>query len=116
MAWARYGHAHPERRPADPLLDRFLPDPDVDEYHQHTIAAPAPVTFAVAKQHDFQASPLIGGIFWLREAPSLLRGRPYRREGPRSFLEWLLAGGWAVLAEDPGREIVVGCPRSPGRR
>ena len=101
LAWARYGHAHPERRPPDPLLDRFLPGPDVDEYHQRTIGAPAPVTFAVAKQQDFQASPLIGGIFWLREVPSMLRGRPYRRQGPRSFLEWLLAGGWGVLAEDP---------------
>lgn len=111
-AWARYGHAHLDR-PPDPLLDRFLPDPEVDEYHQHTIHAPAPVTFAVAKEQDFQASPLIGGIFWLREAPALLRGRPYRREGPRSFLEWLLAGGWGVLAEDPGREIVVGCYTQP---
>jgi hypothetical protein len=114
LAWARFGHAHPERRPPDPLLDRFLPDPDVDEYHQHTTRAPAPVTYAVAKQHDFQASPLIWGIFWLREGvPALLRGRPYRREGPRSFLEWLLAGGWGVLAEDPGREIVVGAYMQP---
>jgi hypothetical protein len=96
-----------------PLLDRFLPDPDVDEYHQHTIRAPAPVTFAAAKQQDIQASPLIRGIFWLREIPALLRGRPNRREGPRSFLEETLAGGWGVLAEDPGREIVVGCYTQP---
>jgi hypothetical protein len=113
-AWARYGNAHPERRPPDPLLDRFLPGPDVDEYHQHTIRAPAPVTFAVAKQHDFQASPLLWGMFWLREGvPALLRGRLYRREGSRSFLDWLLAAGWGVLAEHPGREFVVGCYTRP---
>jgi hypothetical protein len=100
-AWARYGNAHPERRP-DPLPDRFLPGPDVDEYHQHTIRAPAPVTFAVAKQHDLQASPLLWGMFWLREGvPALLRGRLYRREGPRSFLDWLLAAGWECWPNIP---------------
>jgi hypothetical protein len=60
-AWARYGHAHPQRHPPDPLLDRFLPGPEVDEYHHRAIGAPAPVTNAVAKHHDFQGSPLIWG-------------------------------------------------------
>jgi hypothetical protein len=113
--WARYGHAHPERHPPDPLLDRFLPHPDVDEYHHQAIRAPAPVTFAVAKQQDIQASPLIRGIFWLREVPALLRGRPYRRPGPRSLLVETLAGGWGVLAEASGREIVMGCYTQPWR-
>jgi hypothetical protein len=52
VAWARYGHAHPERRPRDDLLDQFIPEPEVDEYHQLTVNAPAPITFAVAKDMD----------------------------------------------------------------
>jgi hypothetical protein len=108
LAWARFGHAHPERRPPDPLLDRFLPDPDVDEYHQHTIAAPAPVTFAVAKQQDFQASSLIGGIFWLREIPALLRA-PYVAE-PATGVTAAVAG--ALVAGG----LALTPPRSPPRR
>lgn len=40
LAWARYGHVHPRRHPPDELLDRFLPDPEVDEYHQVEVRAP----------------------------------------------------------------------------
>jgi len=60
VTWARYGHAHPERRPRDEFLDRFLPDPEVDEHHHVKAQAPAPVTFAAAKDMDLQASPCTG--------------------------------------------------------
>jgi hypothetical protein len=33
VTWARYGHVDPARHPSDELLDRFLPHPEVDEYH-----------------------------------------------------------------------------------
>ena len=36
VAWAHYGHTRPDRRPRDELLDRFIPNPEVDEYHQLT--------------------------------------------------------------------------------
>ena len=73
-SWARYGHPRHEHHPRDELLDRFIPNPEVDEYHQLKVNAPAPITFAVAKAMDLQASPIVRGIFWLRAVPAMLRG------------------------------------------
>jgi hypothetical protein len=110
---ARYGHVHLERHPHDELMDRFIPDPEVDEYHQFEVTAPAAVTFAVANGMDLQASPIIKGIFWLRAVPTLLRGQPFRRQGPLGLLQETLALGFGVLAEIPDREIVVGTYTQP---
>jgi hypothetical protein len=116
VAWTRYGHTHPERYPRDELLDRFIPNPEVDEYHQLEVDAPAPITFAVAKTMDLQASPIVNGIFWLRAVPTMLRGEPFRRQGPRGILEETLALGFGVLAEIPDRELVVGTYTQPWHR
>ena len=113
MAWARYGRADPRRHPRDELLDRFLPEPEVDEYHRLKVRAPAAVTFAAAKQMDIQASPVVKGIFWLRAIPSLLQGQPFRPQGSRSIVAETLEQGWGVLAEVPDREIVVGAYTQP---
>ena len=113
VTWARYGHTHPERRPRDQLLDRFLPDPEVDEYHHFTVNAPAPITFAAAKDMDLQAPPVAKAIFWLRAIPTLLRGEPFRPQGPRGIVQETLALGFGVLAEVPVREIVVGAYTQP---
>jgi hypothetical protein len=112
-SWARYGHSRPEHHPRDELLDRFIPNPEVDEYHQLTVNAPAAMTFAVAKAMDLQASPIVRGIFWLRAVPAMLLGQPVRRQGPRGLLEETLALGFGVLAEVPDREIVVGTYTQP---
>ena len=113
VAWARYGHADPRRHPRDELLDRFLPEPEVDEYHRLKVRAPAAVTFAAAKQMDIQASPVVKGIFWLRAIPSLLQGQPFRPQGSRGIVAETLDQGWGVLAEVPDREIVVGACTQP---
>jgi hypothetical protein len=113
VAWARYGRADPRRHPRDELLDRFLPEPEVDEYHRLKVRAPAAVTFAAAKQMDIQASPVVKGIFWLRAIPSLLQGQPFRPQGSRSIVAETLDQGWGVLAEVPDREIVVGAYTQP---
>jgi hypothetical protein len=102
-----------EQLPRDELLDRFLPEPEVDEYHRLKVRAPAAVTFAAAKQMDIQASPVVKGIFWLRAIPSLLQGQPFRPQGPRSIVAETLDQGWGVLAEVPDREIVVGAYTQP---
>jgi len=112
-AWARYGRADPRRHPRDELLDRFMPNPEVDEYHRLKIRAPAEVTFAAARQMDIQAAPVVRGIFWLRAVPSLLQGEPYRPRGSRGIVAETLDQGWGVLAEVPGREIVVGAYTQP---
>ena len=84
VQWTRYGHVDPERHPSDPLVDRFLPDPVVDEYHSLRVAAPAPMTFEAAKKMDLQASPFVKGIFALRAIPTMLKGEPLRLGGSES--------------------------------
>ena len=113
VAWARYRHVDPHRHPRDELDDRFLPEPEVDEYHQVRVRAPAAVTFAAAKQMDIQASPIVKGIFWLRAIPALLRGEPFRPQGSQGIVAETLGQGWGVLAEVPDREIVIGAYTQP---
>jgi hypothetical protein len=108
VKWVRYGKVDLDRYPSDGLLDRFMPHPEVDEYHSIEVAAPAPVTFDVATGVDVQDALAVRAIFFVRAVPSLLRGEPFRPEGSRSILDETLAQGFGVLAEVPGEEIVIG--------
>src|SRR5688500_7959135 len=109
--WYRYGRAS-RTGAADELLDRFLPEYDVRERHETLVSAPAPDTFEAAKALELHRSPLIRGIFRARE---LLMGATSRaaRPPPHPFLEEVLTLGWRVLAEVPGREIVLGAVTRP---
>jgi Polyketide cyclase / dehydrase and lipid transport len=113
VTWARYGHLDPARHPSDELLDRFLPHPEVDEYHSLQVHAPASITFAAGEQLDLQASAPIKAIFLLRSIPTLLQGKPARPQGSRGILEETLTLGFGVLAEVPDREIVIGTYTRP---
>jgi hypothetical protein len=113
VTWARYGHVDPARHPRDELLDRFLPHPEVDEYHSLQVHAPAAITFAAGKRMDLQAAPPIKGIFFLRSIPTLLQGKPFRPQGSLGILDETLTLGFGVLAEVPDREIVIGTYTTP---
>jgi hypothetical protein len=108
--WYRYGRVA-RRGSGDELLDRFMPKFDVRERHQTTVRAPAAVTYAAARDLDFRRSPLVSGIFRVRQL--LMGGRiePATTEG--SFLDEVRALGWRVLAEGPGRELVMGAVTQP---
>lgn len=111
-AWLRYGHARQRGRDAsDDLLDRFMPAPDIDERHSVQIAAPADVTFAALMDLDLEDSPIIRAIFKGREL--LLGAEPERHHGRRGLVAMTKALGWGVLAERPGREIVMGAITQP---
>lgn len=95
----------------DAFLDRFIPAYDIAERHQIDVAAPADVTFAALMDLDLNDSPLIRAIFRGRE---LLLGADRGEEPPkRSLVAMTRALGWGVLAEQPGREIVMGAVTQP---
>ncbi|MGZ3303908.1 MAG: hypothetical protein ACXVBG_23790 [Isosphaeraceae bacterium] len=108
LTWVRYGKVHPERHPADVLLDQFMPHPEVDEYHSVEVPAPAALALETAKRTDVQSALPIKAIFFLRAIPALLRGEEFRPKGPRGLFEETLAQGFGVLAEEPGIEVVIG--------
>jgi hypothetical protein len=112
IAWYRYGAAAGgSAEEEDPLLDRFMPRYEIVERHHIAVGAPADVTFDVAREVDFQASPLVRSIFRAREL--ILGATPDTRRTPRALLEEMEALGWGVLAEVPGREVVVGAVTKP---
>jgi hypothetical protein len=112
VAWYRYGDA-PAAEPdeADALLDRFMPRYDVVERHHIRVAAPAQVTLGAASDQDLLESPAVRAVFRAREV--VLGAAHGRRAGPRGLLAQVQALGWGVLAETPGREVVVGAVTRP---
>ena len=95
---------------ASRLIERFMPHADITECHEVLVRAPAALVFDVARNLDMQSIPLVRAIFWLRA--KLLRATepPARRRG---LVAETTALGWAILAERPGREVVVGSATQP---
>jgi hypothetical protein len=111
-SWTRYGRARPRKaEAADPLLDQFMPVYDVVERHQVRIKAPADVALAAASEMDLQRSALVRLIFRTREF--FMGSRRTRQALPPGLLTQARALGWGVLADVPGREIVLGAVTQP---
>ena len=111
-AWTRHGQASrgtPED--ADALLDRFMPLYDVAERHRVRVRAPADVTLAAAADMNLQQSGLVRAIFRTRELG--MGSSTIRPAAPQGLLAQVKAFGWGVLAETPGREIVMGAVTQP---
>ena len=114
VAWhrARYGKVNHIAEPsAGELLDRFIPSPEVLEHHHIAIAAPAELTLAAAKEMRFMDSPLVKAIIKARELA--MGGAPDPRVHPPELLAQMQSIGWVVLAERPGREVVMGAATMP---
>jgi hypothetical protein len=110
--WLRYGHARPAvGHEADPLLDRFMPTFEVAERHVAYVRAPADITFEASCEVDLMRSRIIRAIFKGRELA--LRAHHEDTAGPRGLVAVTKALGWGVLAEVPGREIVMGAITQP---
>lgn len=116
--WYRYGRTRAlTRRTGSPdasLIDRFMPTYEVAERHEIQVDAPVEYTFAAARGMDVNRSPLVRAVFAVRTLPSRLRGTP-ARQSSTPLLEETLALGWRILAETPGREVVVGAVTQPWR-
>lgn len=112
VTWYRYGRAaRPTKDEADPLVDEFMPVYEVAERHHVSVAAPAEVTLAAAADTDLQQSSIVRAIFRTREM--VLGAEPGDETRPTGLLAQTMSLGWRVLAEVPGREIVVGAVTRP---
>ena len=112
ITWYRYGNvAPPASDEHDPLLDRFFPVYEIVERHQIRVAAPAALTLDAARNADLQASPVARSIIRAREI--ILGATPVDRRSPRGLLAETQSLGWGVLADVPGREVVVGAVTRP---
>jgi hypothetical protein len=112
VTWSRYGvTTSAAGEDSDPLLDRFMPAYDVMERHRAVVRAPAEITFAAACEMDLQRSRIIRAVFKGREW--IMQSAPDRDPQPRAFVPQMRAIGWGVLAEIPGREIVMGAVTQP---
>jgi len=80
------------------LLDDWLPVYEFSERHQIVCRADPARTWAALHEADLSESRLVRALLALRGL-----GPP-----PRLTLDALLANGFAALAEQPGREIVMG--------
>jgi hypothetical protein len=111
-AWYRYGQVpRIDRDERDELLDRFMPVYEVVERHHVRVAAPPAIALRAAKEQDLLQSPLVRAIFKARELA--LGAAPDERPQPRGLLAQVQSLGWGVLAEAPGREVVVGAVTKP---
>ena len=91
------------------LLDEYMPAYDFGETHAIAVrAAPADAYRAVREVTPGEIA-LLRTLFRIRSAPARPRagsGVPF--ESPEPLLEQALRGGFVLLAEDPGRELVLG--------
>ncbi|WP_416063318.1 hypothetical protein [Rhodococcus indonesiensis] len=95
-----------------PATERQLPVFEQRVVRARVVDAPAPDTFAAIRRVDFMRSPVIVAPNLARLAVDALR-TPRRRE-VRAHRSVRLAdligpqGGFEVIAEEPGRELVLG--------
>ena len=112
MTWCRYGRAsRPDLDERDALLDQFMPEYEVAERHSIRVAASAATTLSASADTDLQQSAIIRAIFKAREV--VLGADPGDVTRPKGLLAQTTSLGWRVLAEKPGREIVVGAVTQP---
>jgi hypothetical protein len=111
-AWLRYGAATRQKHgEGDALLDGFMPTFDIVERHHIRVAAPAAITLSAACEIDFQSAPVVRAIVKAREMA--LGAVHDARPRPSGLMAEVQSLGWGVLAEVPGREIVVGAVTRP---
>jgi hypothetical protein len=111
-AWWRYGHpAVAGDGSGDALLDDVMPVYDVVERHRIRVDAPANVTLAAARETDLFRSPLVRNLF--RTRALVLRAEPGTATPSVGLFDYARSIGWGVLAESPGREIVMGAVTQP---
>jgi hypothetical protein len=88
------------------LVDEIMPVYQVASRHSRIVRAPAATVYAEIRRVEFGQAPLVRGLFALRGLPArLLGGGPRPAPGAR---RQGVPPGFVLLAERPGREVVLG--------
>jgi hypothetical protein len=88
-----------------------MPDYEVVDRCSVGIATPAHIALIAATETELEACLVIRAIFKGRQL--FLRSVPDTAIRPRGLMAEMKSLGWRVLAELPGREIVVGAVTKP---
>lgn len=110
LTWWEFGD-HVGSAPLDPLLDRFIPDWEVAERHETAVYAPLDQTYTAIRGLDLEDSWVVRLIFRLRKL--VMGGKEAIYRGPRTMVDRARAMGWGVLAEVPGRIVIMGAVTQP---
>jgi hypothetical protein len=112
VTWLRYGKPRKARgAEADPELDRFMPRYDVVERRTCGVPATAERTLRAACAMNLANSGIARTLFTVRAV--LLGGSPASEKPARGLLAEVTGMGWGVLADIPGKEIVIGAVTQP---
>ena len=91
------------------LIDSYMPHPQTSERHSQEISAVESVVYDALWTTNLAGSPVIKGLMGLRLLPGrLLRPEENRSLKQRITLQDLIEAGFGMLAEEPGREVVLG--------
>lgn len=96
----------PQGSPITPLLDRFIPNPDLQSRYKTVVRAPAALVLETAQTFDVRTTPLVRAIFWLRAR--ILGAKAAAPDWSHGFVQVMLRMGWGILAEEPNRWFVAG--------
>ena len=88
------------------LIDRYMPEFDVVERHETSVAADVSRTYEAAMTMDLGRSIPVQALLAIRSIPSFLTGK--RKPQLSLRLDDLSAAGFVILAEEPNEEFVVG--------
>ncbi len=91
------------------LIESFIPNPDAVESHKIEIAASREAVYQALWSTDLGSSPIIKILMALRSLPGILSHPKRLRHLPRQItLQTIIEAGFGQLAEEPGREVVLG--------
>jgi hypothetical protein len=90
------------------LIDDAAPTPDAREFHEIEVHASPDVVYRTLWTVNLGASFLIKSLLALRSFPARIVGRRRSFPTPVLTLESVMHGGFGLLAEEPGREMLLG--------
>jgi hypothetical protein len=91
------------------LIESFIPNPDAIETHEIEIAASREAVYQALWTTDLGGSPIIKILMALRSLPGIVSHPKRLRHLPGQItLQTIIERGFGQLAEEPGKEVVLG--------